>query len=530
MRKGNARFPKSSSWPRTKAVVKKWLNLKNEEFHSDCINESFAQGRKERRKSCSDKDGSLLTGRDLSGGWLVESSENLRPPARYGSHPPSSSCQPPKELRMFVGTWNVGGRAPDQGLDISSWLLDQQPASSPAHIYVLGFQEIVPLNAGNVLGAEDKGPTYKWLDLIRRALNPSSSERSHSFPSNYPYATEASPERPKNDRVSFSDLLAMEDRLSMVSELDDDSEPSTSNPESSSEEETTDVATRYLRSAGQGYRLAASKQMVGIFLCVWVLADLMPCITSLRVSCVGRGIMGYMGNKGSISISLTVQGSTTMCFVCTHLASGEKDGDEVRRNSDVVEILKRTRFTRRRRLSAPAAAVPSPETILEHDKIIWLGDLNYRLTGSGSGDTQELLDKNDWQALLQKDQLRVEQRAGRVFGGWEEGQISFPPTYKYLADSDTYAAAAAFTSSASKKRTPAWCDRILWRGSGMEQVRYARGESRFSDHRPVNSLFSVQLAAGGNNAKPDHLHLLLLRPRAAGPEAAAGIGLRSSRF
>jgi hypothetical protein len=53
-------------------------------------------------------------------------------------------------------------------------------------------------------------------------------------------------------------------------------------------------------------------------------------------------------------------------------------------------------------------------------------------------------------------QLRVEQRAGRVFGGWEEGQISFPPTYKYLADSDTYAAAAAFTSSANKKRTPAW--------------------------------------------------------------------------
>ncbi|KAF0924091.1 hypothetical protein E2562_008416 [Oryza meyeriana var. granulata] len=524
MRKGNARFPKSSSWPRTKTVVKKWLNLKNEEFHSDCtIKESFGQGRQERRKSCSDKDGSLLTGRDLSGGWLVESSENLRPPARYGSHQPSSSCQPPKELRMFVGTWNVGGRAPHQGLDISSWLLDQQPESSPAHIYVLGFQEIVPLNAGNVLGAEDKGPAYKWLDLIRRALNPSSSERSHSFPNNYRYATEASPEQPQKDRVSFSELLAMEDRLSMASELDDDSEPSTSNPESSSsEEEMGDVAT-HPRSAGHGYRLAASKQMVGIFLCVWVRADLMPCITSLRVSCVGRGIMGYMGNKGSISISLTVQGSTTMCFVCTHLASGEKDGDEVRRNNDVVEILKRTRFTRRphHRLFAAATTVPSPETILEHDKIIWLGDLNYRLTSSG--DTQELLDSNDWQALLKKDQLRVEQRAGRVFGGWEEGRICFPPTYKYLADSDTYAAAAK--SHRDKKRTPAWCDRILWRGSGMEQLRYARGESRFSDHRPVNSLFSVQLAG-------DHLLLLLLRSRsrAAQAEAAAGIGLRSSRF
>ncbi len=65
---------------------------------------------------------------------------------------------------------------------------------------------------------------------------------------------------------------------------------------------------------------------------------------------------------------------------------------------------------------------------------------------------------------------------------------------------------------------------------GLKQRAFMGRSSWFSDHRPVNSLFSVQLAAGGNNAKPDHLHLLLLRPRAAGPQAAAGIGLRSSRF
>ncbi|KAM0891818.1 hypothetical protein ACQ4PT_026121 [Festuca glaucescens] len=499
----NARIPKSSSWPRrTKTVVQRWLNLKTtsaESLHSDCTNGSSGQEQQkqmQRRKSCSDRDGSRVTRRDLSGGWLVESCENLRPPPRYGS---SSSWQPPKELRS-VGTWNVGGRAPHQGLDLSDWLLNQHASSSSPHIYVLGFQEIVPLNAGNVLGAEDKGPASKWLDIIGQALNPSSSERSHSLQHNDRDATteeDVEPESVQKAKVYFSDVLVDD----MVSEPEEEeSEPSTSNPESSSEE-ISEFTTMLRERVRRGYRLTASKQMVGIFLCVWVRADLMPRVTGLRVSCVGRGIMGYMGNKGSISISLTLQGSptaasTSLCFVCTHLASGEKDGDEVRRNCDVAEILKRTRFPHPHRFSRPIPGL-SPETILDHDKVIWLGDLNYRLLSTGGGETRGLLERNEWRALLERDQLRAEQRAGRVFGGgWEEGEIRFPPTYKYLAESDTYAMAALSSSgkpSRDKKRTPAWCDRILWRGEGMDQAWYERGESRFSDHRPVNSLFSIRL-------------------------------------
>ncbi|XP_042491217.1 type IV inositol polyphosphate 5-phosphatase 7-like [Macadamia integrifolia] len=33
------------------------------------------------------------------------------------------------------------------------------------------FQEIVPLNAGNVLGAKDNGPARKWLARTRKTLN-----------------------------------------------------------------------------------------------------------------------------------------------------------------------------------------------------------------------------------------------------------------------------------------------------------------------------------------------------------------------
>lgn len=37
--------------------------------------------------------------------------------------------------RMFVGTWNVGGKSPQDGLNLKEWL--RQPA--PADIYVLGL-------------------------------------------------------------------------------------------------------------------------------------------------------------------------------------------------------------------------------------------------------------------------------------------------------------------------------------------------------------------------------------------------------
>lgn len=54
---------------------------------------------------------------------------------------------------------------------------------------------------------------------------------------------------------------------------------------------------------------------------------------------------------------------TSFCFVCSHLTSGQKEGDELRRNADVMEILKKTRFPR----VSTMADEKSPETIVEHE-------------------------------------------------------------------------------------------------------------------------------------------------------------------
>jgi phosphatidylinositol-bisphosphatase len=60
-------------------------------------------------------------------------------------------------------------------------------------------------------------------------------------------------------------------------------------------------------------------------------------------------------------------------------------------------------------------------------------------------------------SLLPHDELHQQQKARKTFQGWQEGPITFLPTYKYDAGS-----VGVFDSS-EKRRAPSWCDRILWR-------------------------------------------------------------------
>ncbi|CAL9045237.1 type I inositol polyphosphate 5-phosphatase 5-like [Musa acuminata AAA Group] len=413
-----------------------------------------------------------------------------------------------EEYRVFVGTWNVGGRSPNNGLNLEDFL----QVEGSADIYVLGFQEIVPLNAGNVLVIEDNEPATKWLALISHALNKPSdkqddssetwngaklgkdckSSSSHLFQK--PSSLKAIG---KNCRVDGTLVKTCNCRPETASGIRRrarklrefiDSTDSGSDDEYYCHPMSHVVSPEARRDAN--YSLVASKQMVGIFLSVWVRSELVPDVGHLRVATVGRGIMGCLGNKGCIAMSMSLH-RTSFCFVCSHLTSGEKEGDELKRNADVSEILKSTQFPRVCKI--PGSRIP--EKILEHDRILWLGDLNYRIALSYNEATT-LLEYNDWDSLLGRDQLKMEREAGRVFDGWKEGKIYFAPTYKYSYNSDAYAGET--TKSKKKRRTPAWCDRILWYGEGIEQLQYFRGESRFSDHRPVCAVFLAQVEASSH--------------------------------
>ncbi|CAL0316144.1 unnamed protein product [Lupinus luteus] len=522
MRDDNSKKSKLS-W--TKSLVKKWFNIKTkaEDFQADDVILSDVD--EEWRSNYSKKEE-----------CTIKKSKTERAKGRHSERMRQGNIEldaaqvtDVNNYGIFAATWNVGGKSPPSYLSLEDWL----HTSPPADIYVLGFQEIVPLNAGNVLGTEDNGPAKKWLSLIRKTLNslPGTNGECHNTsPVLNPIIeldddVEGSMRQETSSffhRRSFQSLsrsMRMDDndmpmpqacldrRLSVCDRMILGHRPSDYDPNyrwGSSDDEIepgdSPVTTQFSpmsyrgcfsvedrdRQTGQSrYRLVASKQMVGIFLTVWVKSHMKDDVHNLKVSCVGRGLMGYLGNKGSISISMSLH-QTSFCFICSHLTSGQKEGDELRRNSDVMEILKKTRFPR----VHDTGDQSSPQTILEHDRIIWLGDLNYRIALSYHV-AKALVEMHNWRVLLQNDQLHIEQREGRVFEGWNEGRIYFPPTYKYSNNSDRYTGDERHTKQ--KRRTPAWCDRILWYGNGLYQLSYLRGESRFSDHRPVCSVFLAEV-------------------------------------
>lgn len=86
-------------------------------------------------------------------------------------------------------------------------------------------------------------------------------------------------------------------------------------------------------------------------------------------------------------------------------------------------------------------------------------------------------------------------RKGNCFEGYTEGPINFRPTYKYDPGTDNY-------DSSEKQRAPAYCDRILWKGSRITQLAYnSVMDIRQSDHKPVYAVFRVSI-----KTRDDHLY------------------------
>lgn len=58
----------------------------------------------------------------------------------------------------------------------------------------------------------------------------------------------------------------------------------------------------------------AGKQMVGLYLSVWVSKAMLASIRGVQVTSVGTGVMGYLGNKGQSTVFPTsLRSSQEIC-------------------------------------------------------------------------------------------------------------------------------------------------------------------------------------------------------------------------
>lgn len=270
-----------------------------------------------------------------------------------------------------------------------------------------------------------------------------------------------------------------------------------------------------------GYEKVAEQQLLGLLILIYASPELAPTINSVSTSSVGTGLMGYLGNKGAVSVRLMIGETTRMCFVNCHLAAGADQTALNRRIWDTSQVLARTKFSP----VTPDGEVTNDieEKIGDEDFGFWFGDLNYRLDDIPGEDVRRLLllhTRNEYdiankskrridselgylsapsnesivshkhyeysdvelpasesvaepaldpksdpaslhttiQSLLAHDQLRAQQKAQKAFHeGWREGEINFLPTYKYDVGS------VGMFDSGEKKRSPSWCDRVLYR-------------------------------------------------------------------
>lgn len=354
-------------------------------------------------------------------------------------------------VKIFCGSWNVNGKYLKEGA-LSDWLCPANTEYSDSNgcptsdLYFIGFQEAVDLTAVNVaMDTETRKRTGQWQEAISECLS----------------------------------------------------------------------------SKGGRYKLLATKYLVGLILYAYVKESLVGFVRDVRTSSAAVGIGGFLGNKGGVSIRLTLFDSA-ICAICSHLAAHREN--VAGRNADFQNIIEKSIFSVQDSAtdavdSASAqgsAGMTSPDrkvdpmrrslryktglsetedvNILDHDIVMWLGDLNYRIDESiPLEDVFQRIQSGDYQSLRDTDQLNIERARGNVFQEFNEGVLNFAPTYKYQPGTDEYD-----RRPEKKIRCPAWCDRVLWRvgkerSETVTQLTYQRAELRPSDHKPISSLFGCSL-------------------------------------
>ncbi|XP_064648696.1 uncharacterized protein LOC135500904 isoform X2 [Lineus longissimus] len=228
------------------------------------------------------------------------------------------------------------------------------------------------------------------------------------------------------------------------------------------------------------YVLVKSRDLMWLLLHVYVHRSCLQGVTNVESERTKTGFGGLMANKGGVSVRMDLCGIDTI-FVNSHF---EAHLDNVNmRIDDYKDIIKDMTFRD-----------PDTDRLLDHIYVFWMGDLNFRIDTFDKAEIERRITRGEYESLLPFDQLNKAREQNAIFDGFNEGAISFPPTYKFDPGSNLY-------DTSVKQRKPAWCDRVLWKvktdpenlvNFEVKQLLYSSFPcQQMSDHKPVSSELEV---------------------------------------
>jgi endonuclease/exonuclease/phosphatase family metal-dependent hydrolase len=190
---------------------------------------------------------------------------------------------------------------------------------------------------------------------------------------------------------------------------------------------------------------------------------------------VATGADGTYGNKGGCACSLKIDEKTSFLFISAHFEAHDRNVEL--RNENYAAIL------------SSLQNVLRCNPLSSHHYCFFVGDFNYRIESTYE-EVKRLAQAGRYSELLALDQLCREKRAMRVFSGFFEEEIQFPPTYRFDRNSMVY-------DTSEKMRVPSFTDRILVYARNRRNVELSNYSANMdlliSDHRPVILHASVKL-------------------------------------
>ncbi|GAB1296462.1 Inositol polyphosphate 5-phosphatase K [Apodemus speciosus] len=165
-------------------------------------------------------------------------------------------------------------------------------------------------------------------------------------------------------------------------------------------------------------------RMQGLLLLVFAKYQHLPYIQIISTKSTPTGLYGYWGNKGGVNICLKLYGYYISIVNC-HLPPHMYNNDQRLEHFD--RILESLTFE--------GYDVPN---ILDHDLILWFGDMNFRIEDFGLLFVQESITRKYYRELWEKDQLIIAKKHDQLLREFQEGPLLFPPTYKFDRHSNNY--------------------------------------------------------------------------------------------